>query len=621
MLQSAGKAEPPIRAELFGIHRFEEHGRSLAQAQAVQDRTVRGGPAFFPRVDENLQALRSAYDQVALTSRSGHYVTPAAEWLLDNFHLVEAQLEQIREGVPRRYYAELPKLAGAPLAGLPRVYGIAWAYVAHTDSVLDPETFTAFLNAYQEVSDLRLAELWALPTTLRVVLLENLRRMADEIAASTVARELAHAVGDAAERVTDEQLDGIDAQMALCGLRRVWLTQLWQRVPTDHLDVSPALVKWMERNCPDGPALVMESQTAQVAANLTVSNIITTLRLIGQIDWVELIEPVSRPLRLLAQLPSFALDSESTRQQITRAMERLARQSRRTELEVAQAVVSLAQASTGPPVRQTAGYYLIGEGRNALAAALQLPAMARGRRKARLSLYIGAIALGSAVLLWLASHRLESAGWQQALFLFLLAWPASEAAASLVHRLLAESLKVQVLPRLELAAGIAAQDAVLVVIPTMLSSRWSTRLLLEHLERHWLANREQHAQFALLTDWADADAATLHTDAALLADAVAQVQDLNARSPAVAGAAPRFLLIHRPRSWCETQQRWLGWERKRGKLELLVRALATGGWDGFLPLAPGASLAPGIRFVLTLDSAPACRPVRCASWWRSPPIR
>jgi cyclic beta-1,2-glucan synthetase len=602
MLQSAGKAEPPIRAELFGIHRFEEHGRSLAQAQAVQDRTVRGGPAFFPRVDENLQALRSAYDQVALTSRSGHYVTPAAEWLLDNFHLVEAQLEQIREGVPRRYYAELPKLAGAPLAGLPRVYGIAWAYVAHTDSVLDPETFTAFLNAYQEVSDLRLAELWALPTTLRVVLLENLRRMADEIAASTVARELAHAVGDAAERVTDEQLDGIDAQMALCGLRRVWLTQLWQRVPTDHLDVSPALVKWMERNCPDGPALVMESQTAQVAANLTVSNIITTLRLIGQIDWVELIEPVSRPLRLLAQLPSFALESESTRQQITRAMERLARQSRRTELEVAQAVVSLAQASTGPPVRQTAGYYLIGEGRNALAAALQLPAMARGRRKARLSLYIGAIALGSAVLLWLASHRLESAGWQQALFLFLLAWPASEAAASLVHRLLAESLKVQVLPRLELAAGIAAQDAVLVVIPTMLSSRWSTRLLLEHLERHWLANREQHAQFALLTDWADADAATLHTDAALLADAVAQVQDLNARSPAVAGAAPRFLLIHRPRSWCETQQRWLGWERKRGKLELLVRALATGGWDGFLPLAPGASLAPGIRFVLTLDS-------------------
>ncbi|MFC5498758.1 GH36-type glycosyl hydrolase domain-containing protein [Caenimonas terrae] len=600
ILQGGVGTEPPIRAELFGVHRFEEHGRSLARAQLVEERPIGGAP-FFPRVEENLQALRSAYDQIALTSRSGHYVTPAAEWLLDNFHLVEAQLEQIREGVPRRYYADLPKLAAQPLAGLPRVYGIAWAYVAHTDSVLDPQTFTAFLNAYQEVSELRLSELWALPTTLRVVLLENLRRMADEIAAGKLARDLAHAVGDAAEHVTDEHLDSMDAQMTRCGLRRAWLTQLWQRVPIDHLDSVPALVKWMERHCPDGPALVMESQSAQVAANLTVSNIITTLRLIGQIDWVELIEPVSRPLQLLRQLPSFGQESEITRQQITRAMEQLARQSRRPEREVAQEVVALAQASSGPPVQHTAGYYLIGEGRNALAAALHLPRPPR-RRHSRLWLYTLAIALGSGVLLWLAAHRLAPGGWWEALSLFLLAWPASEAAASLVHRLLAESLKIELLPRLELAGGITAQDAVLVVIPTMLTSPASTRELLAQLERHWLANREPHAQFALLTDWADADAATLHTDAALLADAVAQLKDLNARSPAAEGAPPRFLLIHRPRSWCETQQRWLGWERKRGKLEMLVRALATGGWDGFLPLAPGLRLASGIRFILTLDS-------------------
>ena len=110
-------------------------------------------------------------------------MSPAAEWLLDNFHLVEAQLQQIREGVPRRYYARLPKLAAPPLAGLPRVYGIAWAYVAHTDSVLNADLFTAFLNAYQEVDELTLGELWALPTTLRVVLLENLRRVAESIAA------------------------------------------------------------------------------------------------------------------------------------------------------------------------------------------------------------------------------------------------------------------------------------------------------------------------------------------------------------------------------------------------------------------------------------------------------
>uniref|UniRef100_UPI0025EE28BB glucoamylase family protein n=1 Tax=Ramlibacter sp. TaxID=1917967 RepID=UPI0025EE28BB len=602
MLQSAGGIEPPIRAELFGLQRFGEHGRSLAAAQVVQEDGGRRGPAFFPRLEQNLKALRRAYDQVAITSSSGHYVTPAADWLLDNFHLVEAQLEQIREGVPARYYAELPKLAQAPLAGLPRVYGIAWAYVAHTDSVLDPEILEAFLNAYQEVSELRLAELWALPTTLRVVLLENLRRMADEIASGKVARELAHAVGDLAASVTEAQLDLLDAQVTRVGLRRAWLAQLWQRVPADGAESSSGLAKWMEKNCPDGPALVMESQSAQVTANLTVGNIITTLRLIGQLDWVELIEPVSRSLQALRQLPSFAHESEATRQQITRAMEQLARQSRKPELQVAQAAVAIAQASTGPAVERTAGYYLIGEGRDALAASLGLPAGRTKARNLRLPLYIGAIALGTIVLLLLASRRLDLQGAAGAVFLFLLAWPASEAAASLVHRLLAESVKVQLLPGLELAEGIPAASAVLVVIPAMLTAPASTRSLLGQLERHWLANREQHAQFALLTDWTDADAATLQTDAPLLADALAQVDALNARLPAGEGAPPRFLLIHRPRRWCETQRCWLGWERKRGKLELLVRALATGGWEGLEPLAPALRLQQGIRFVLTLDS-------------------
>ena len=120
--------EPAIRAELFGAQRFEAHGRSLARAQAVEDSNARGsGAPFFPRVEANLASLRDAFDYIAMTSRTGRYVSPAAEWLLDNFHLIEAQLQQIREGVPRSYYADLPKLAAPPLAGLPRVYGIAWA--------------------------------------------------------------------------------------------------------------------------------------------------------------------------------------------------------------------------------------------------------------------------------------------------------------------------------------------------------------------------------------------------------------------------------------------------------------------------------------------------------------
>ena len=633
----ANKGEPEalIRSELFGEQRFEQHGRSLAEAQTVQKPSGwNAGPAFFPRVQENIVALREAYDYIATISQAGQYVTPAAEWLLDNFHLVEAQLQQIHEGVPRRYYAHLPKLANKPLEGLPRVYGIAWAYVAHTDSVLDPLLFTAFLNAYQEVHELNLGELWAMPTTLRVVLLENLRRVADQIAEGKAAREAAHAVWDAKTALSDADLDELLLLMRNRSLERGFLTQLWQRMPDHASETSAQLAHWTAKNCPDGPALIAESQTVQVSANLTISNIINSLRLIGQLEWIELIEPVSRSLGVLSQLPNFALESEGTRQQITQAMEKIARDTMHSELAVAKAVVSLAR--TGPDnapggAKSTAAYHLIGPGRTALVNALTDRQGKHGTRTVdstdglgpaswRLPLYLCAWLAGTLALLaaaigaphLTANLYLAAAGnWQSWVALLLMTLPASEAVAALINRVVAESARVKSMPRLDFSGGIPPEHRVLVVIPCMLTSASSTRELTERLRLHWLANLEANAQFALLSDWADAEQAAMPTDSGLLKDALAQVAALNLDYPSGTGAAPRFLVIHRSRAWCSTEQRWLGWERKRGKLEALVRLLAAQSSSTTLTrqsqasnfyFAEGMRLASGIRYLLTLDS-------------------
>ncbi|MDP3606410.1 MAG: hypothetical protein Q8R59_11770, partial [Polaromonas sp.] len=609
LLDRHGEIQQPIRAELFGALRFEQHGRSLARAQAVRPASSPlRGPAFFPRVQENISGLREAYDYIAVTSRRGHYVTPAAEWLLDNFHLIEAQLQQIQEGVPHRYYADLPKLAGKPLEGLPRVYGIAWAYVAHTDSALDPVLFTAFLRAYQEVSELTLGELWALPTTLRVVLLENLRRMADRIAWNKVAREVAHAAWDAADDLSPQDLDELHDTMKHRGLERSYLTQLWQRMPGERVGAEPALVAWTERQCADGLGLIGEAQTSQVEANLTVSNIITTLRLIGQIEWTELIEPVSHSLQVLRRLPSFSSESEMTRQQITRAMERLAQQSGQPERRVAEAVLASASQSGSPQVAQTAGYHLIGPGRRALESALQRPgataAPARPPidwRAWRLPLYAAGWTAGTVLALYAAVHPLSGLAWAGWVAVLLMAFPASEAVAALIHRLVAESTRIQPLARLDFTAGIPAGHRVLVVMPCMLTSPSSNSELAHRLGLHWLASRETHAQFALLTDWVDADSENLPGDQALLDNALGHIRALNRSYPAGEGAPTRFILLHRPRTWCATEGRWLGWERKRGKLEMLLRQIAEGS-PQFSQAGPDMQLAEGIRYVLTLDS-------------------
>ncbi len=630
------EGEGVIRAELFGVQRFEQHGRSLAAAQAVRPSKSRdAGPSFFPRVEKNIAALREAYDYVAMRSRSGHYVTPAAEWLLDNFHLVEAQLQQIHEGVPRRYYADLPKLADKPLEGLPRVYGIAWAYVAHTDSVLDPQLFTAFLDAYQEVNELSLGELWALPTTLRVVLLENLRRVAERIAHSKVAREVAHAVWDAAADPAgaypgDDELDELLAVLRSHGVERGFLTQLWQRMPDQPAETLAPLVRWTARHCPDALALIAESQTGQVAANLTISNIISSLRMIGQLEWVELIEPVSRSLQVLRQLPGFGLDSEMTRQQITQAMEKIARDHHLTEREVANSVVAAAQSAATGPVdygENTAAYHLIGPGRAALEATLKPPGRAGHSpqpaaasphpsvgRSWRLCAYLLVWLAGTAAVLAITERSMSATSWQgwlSWLALMLMAFPASEAVAALLHRVIAESAHVKSLPRLDFSAGIPQEHKVLVVIPCMLTSAASNRELAQRLRLHWLASLESNAQFALLSDWSDADQASMPDDELLLSDALALMARLNQQYPAPADKAaagtPRFLLIHRPRSWCSTEKRWLGWERKRGKLEGLVRLLAGGKADrshpaGEIGFFADMKVAADTRYILTLDS-------------------
>ncbi|MFN3496157.1 MAG: hypothetical protein ACK40L_16780, partial [Hydrogenophaga sp.] len=188
--RSEGPLLAPIRSEIFGHTRFEEHGRSLG----VSHRAARQGfgqTTFYPRLHDNIRSLREAYRDIAAHATEGHDISPSAEWLFDNFHLIEDQLREIREGLPARYYRSLPVLLDEPLNGLPRVYGIAWAFVAHTDSAFDASLLTLFLNAYQDSRELGQGELWALPTTLRVVLIENLRRLSDRIAGHRVARELA----------------------------------------------------------------------------------------------------------------------------------------------------------------------------------------------------------------------------------------------------------------------------------------------------------------------------------------------------------------------------------------------------------------------------------------------
>ncbi|MEO6410218.1 MAG: glucoamylase family protein [Burkholderiaceae bacterium] len=597
---------------------------------------------FFPRLKENIRILRGAHRFIGQQASTGYEVSPAAEWLLDNFHLIEAQLKEVHEGLPRRYFRDLPVLQDPPLSGLPRVYGVAWAFVAHTDGAFDEHLLIHFLRAYQETRALTLGELWALPTTLRVVLIENLRRLAERVAANKAARELANLCCDRIDACTPEALDAILAILNRRGVGLVFLGQFAQRVYEHRSSSSPEILDWLGNSVPDLAAMQSQLPVDQAADNLSVSNAISSLRSIGDADWVGLVGETSGLMRLMMSAPTFAAERDDTRDDTLHAIERLARRSRRGEIEVAQTLLELMRAGAQAPddshvasegdaaapdglASTVPSYWLRGRGRATLLRAIGVPTRSGiawrelGRRSV-LPGYLGALAIATLALVsWMLvrhSDALPSDGaplWLAMLAGTLMLFPASEMVVAVINRLISESTRPTRLPRLALAQGIGPEQRVMVVIPALLVSADAAHELAHRLEQHYLANPQRHAQFSLLTDYADAPAEQLPADAVLLQAARAAVEALNRRHPALTGDPTRFLLLHRERRFSESEQRWIGWERKRGKLEQLIATLAEpASANPFIDLGELSRVAPETPYVVTLDSDTQLPPGRLA---------
>jgi len=612
-----GPALAPIRAEIFGPQRFAQHGRSLGDTHRAEPAGLRAA-TFFPRLRSNVQALRAAHRYIGAQAATGYDLSPAAEWLLDNFHLIEAQLDAVHEGLPRSYFRGLPVLLDEPLAGLPRIYGVAWAFVAHTDGAFDEDLLIDFLSAYQDSRELKLSEMWALPTTLRVVLIENLRRLAERVATHKAAREAANLCCDQIDSFSLPALEQLLALMNQRGVGRMFLAQMALRLQDLGASAggraSPAQADWLLQALPDLAATRIQQNADQAADNLSVSNAVTSLRAIGDADWNDIVARTSTLMRLMLTAPVFEAEHTSTRDQTLHGIERLARRSHRSEVSVAQSLLDLMHGDPGTDQgASVASHWLRGPGRPALLQALGLHESwalrwQPLRRTLRLPAYLGALLLGTwAVLAWLLHPVIaaQSPPWMWALLGTALLFPASEAVVAVVNRLISESARPRHLPRLALAQGIPPEHRVLVVVPALLVQRAATQALTRRLELHHLANPEEQAQFALLSDWADCDSAHHPDDSARLDEAVQQLRELNTRYPrAQAGQAPRFVLLHRQRAYSDTEQRWIGWERKRGKLEALIATLAepAAGPSPFLDLGELSQLSPHTPYVLTLDS-------------------
>src|SRR4030088_3526643 len=575
-----------LRAELFSSERLEQHAASLAAAQSVAHRRS-ARRSLDVRLKDNESVLLAAYRAIGAAAGEGRSITPAAEWLLDNYHLVEQQVREVRTDLPPGYYRQLPKLSSGPLAGYPRVFGVAWAFVAHTDSRFDPEALTRFVRAYQNVQPLSIGELWAVAITLRIVLAENLRRSAVRIMTRRAEREDADAVAVRVRGVGDPVADpGALTPYERAPCAEGFIVQLVQRLRDQDPEATP-VVGWLEgrlaREGTTADELVRREHNLQGATNVTVRNIITSMRLVSDVDWAKLFEQVSPVDDVLRAGSDFATMDFATRTLYRTAIEEMARGTDLTELEIARRALEAASSAPGTcdgdRRQRDPGYHLIGGGRRTFERSLDFRpcglALRRRFPTTGIAGYVVSVSMTAAVVLFLPLLVLAQVGitgWQLAVMVLIGLLPAIDAALMLVNRAITGGFGATLLPCLDLREGVPPHLRTLVAIPTLLTTRKTVEEQILRLEVHYLSKHVAAVHFALLSDGADSHAEWLPGDDALVAVATAGIARLNARYPNADGA-DRFLLLHRHRVWNEAQGVWMGWERKRGKLHELNRLL------------------------------------------------
>ncbi|NTU74663.1 MAG: hypothetical protein HGA86_00895, partial [Anaerolineaceae bacterium] len=530
-------------------------------------------------------------------------LTYASEWVLDNYYIIRQALKQIQEDLPSGYFRQLPRLSSGPLKDYPRIYAVARAVLSYQHLLLDPIELQTVLIQYQEHVPLTMGELWALPIFLRYGLIEF----------------LSHAL--------------------VAAIRPPDLPRLPAAAP-----LLPGV---------ENPVFALENGVGETANNDRISNIILSLRTISEQNWSDFFESVCKLEHTLQRDPAgiYAQMDFKTRDLYRKEIEELSFATGRDENELAEITVNLAGATNSDdpllarPITHV-GDYLIGRGRPALEQFIAYKPDMKTALKRWVVRHAGGFYLSITglmvvlifTILFFAARLPALTGsadlpWDMAksfwgvpvlsiavfLLLFALFIPVLTVTTSLVNWLITLLVRPRSLPKLDFKEEIPEPFHALIVIPSMITSHHEIDSLTNQIELHYLRNPEPGLLFGLLTDFRDGDTETRPEDDELVAYATASIEQLNAKyncpapgseNEAASGDGQEktdlFYFFHRKRLWNPQEKKWIGWERKRGKLHELNLFLR-GHQDLTFTTLTDEMYASGsplqrIRFVITLDT-------------------
>nr|WP_214460423.1 glucoamylase family protein [Flavihumibacter fluvii] len=619
-MQKYANEKPPLRSELYSAEQMEHYGRTLAGRHKLI--AGRAPNILLSRLAENEDLLLEVHHLLTDAVKTNRRIIPAGEWLLDNFYLIQEQIRIGKKHLPKGYSEDLPRLLNGSSAGLPRVYDIAIEIISHSDGRVDLKSLSSFVTAYQEITPLKLGELWAIPIMLRLALIENLRRLSTQIAYDRINQNLADYWVEQMTSVADKDPKSLILVIADMARSHPPMVSSFVAELTRQLQgKGPALalpLNWIEQRLSEtgqtGNELINAEIQKQAADQVSMSNSIGSLRFLGTMDWRDFVESISTVDHILRKDGSGIYGEMDflTRDHYRHVVEKLSRYSDLSEQEIAGMAVRLAASASvknGPDDRSAhVGYYLVGKGLDHIERGikLNLPYYDRFEKIVRqfpffvftTSIFLITGCIAGALIVRAKADGTET--WLLILMGLLTVLCASHLAITLVNWLATLFIRPRLLPRMDFDHGIKEKFRTMVVIPTMLTHAENVETLVESLEVEYLANKDDLLHFALLTDFTDAATETTPDDEPLLQLAIQKIEELNVKYSR--SESDIFFLFHRPRKWNPKDQHWMGYERKRGKLTELNALLRGEGVDSFSQIIGRREIFSEVKYVITIDA-------------------
>lgn len=571
---------------------------------------------LISNLDKYYNNILKCYDLFKVDESGEYGKIKGAQWILDNIYVIEKEYKFIKKHLSNKYLRSLPVLKSGNLKGYPRIYAISREILGFYRDKLSRENINKFLDSYQDTTILTMGELWALPVMLKIAYIEVIGRSSTFIVNKVNDRHRGEELADRIIKYYNE--DNMMGAMDFISENNIRFTEYFadalMRVLRDNGVNYEELNLWIEDKLSENEIsldkIIIDSNKFDGIYSKAISSSVSGLRNLDNINWEEVFSNSSEVEEILSKDPAGVYSNMDfhSKDYYRHVLEKIARQNKLSETFLARKVLQCAEKNSGMDFENHVGYYLIDNGRDELNSLLnidfkgfeKLKDMIKGRA---VGIYIGTIVLLTAILMgsfitwsYLNDTNISIAKYILATVVTII--PLSEVVISILNWSITKLSTPNLLPKINLSDEIPGGGMTCVVVPTLIESIEKAKNLITNLETYYLGNKDENLYFAILGDFKDSDREKETEDEVIARFCIDEIHKLNIKYKESSG---RFFFLCRHRKFNKKENKWLGWERKRGKLEEFNKLIRGDKNTTYGTLSEGVEKLTEVKYVITLD--------------------